>query len=80
MKSQSVVVSGESGAGKTETCKLLMKFIATVAGSESSSDQMTESNAGKMDNLEKKILEVRAHQLFHSSVQGKSYSGELWKC
>lgn len=57
MKSQSVVVSGESGAGKTETCKLLMRFIATVAGSEST-NQTADSNSGELANLEKKILEV----------------------
>lgn len=45
-KSQTVLISGESGAGKTETTKHVMKFLA-LAGSED----------GQVTNVEKQVLE-----------------------
>ena len=40
---QTIIVSGESGAGKTESAKLIMRFLASVDGSDSDSKPKTKS-------------------------------------
>ncbi|KCV69582.1 hypothetical protein H696_04004 [Fonticula alba] len=46
---QTIVVSGESGAGKTESCKLITRFLTTVASPASAS--------GQLQQLEERILQ-----------------------
>eukprot|EP01104_Vermistella_antarctica_P015634 TRINITY_DN517_c0_g1_i4.p1 TRINITY_DN517_c0_g1~~TRINITY_DN517_c0_g1_i4.p1 ORF type:complete len:1377 (+),score=632.44 TRINITY_DN517_c0_g1_i4:234-4364(+) len=46
-QSQSIVVSGDSGAGKTETCKYILRYLTAIAG----------RNEGQ-GTLEKQILEA----------------------
>ncbi|XP_030041845.1 unconventional myosin-XIX [Microcaecilia unicolor] len=51
---QSIIVSGESGAGKTWTSRCLMKFYATIAAAAASSSQMDNDT---VERIERRVLD-----------------------
>lgn len=53
-RNQSIIVSGESGAGKTVSAKYAMRYFATVSGSAS------EANVEEKVLASNPIMEVRA--------------------
>ncbi|VDO31636.1 unnamed protein product, partial [Haemonchus placei] len=65
-KNQSVIISGESGAGKTESTKLVLQFLATISGQHTFGNAKTVRN----DNSSRFGKYIDVHFNAAGSIEG----------
>ncbi|OVA20205.1 IQ motif [Macleaya cordata] len=83
---QSIIISGESGAGKTETAKIAMQYLATLGGANGIEHEILQTNCileafgnaktSRNDNSSRfgKLIEI------HFSTTGKICGAKIQTC
>ncbi|CAJ1972908.1 unnamed protein product [Sphenostylis stenocarpa] len=75
-KSQSILVSGESGAGKTETTKLIMQYLTFVGGRAAGDDRTVEQQVLESNPL----LEAFGNARTSPKNIANCLLGHYWSC
>jgi myosin heavy subunit len=61
---QSVIISGESGAGKSEATKLILQFLSDLSG--------RAGGSGKISNIEQQVRPSPKHTYYWSALTRNS--------
>lgn len=64
-RSQSILVSGESGAGKTETTKMLMRYLAFMGGRSDTEGRSVEQQVLEVTYLFILMILSASNKSFH---------------
>lgn len=61
---QSVIITGESGAGKSEACKLVLQFIADLSAAHSGRTVTEDEQSLEQQLLQVRVLHIRNRVFF----------------